>query len=45
MSARIAHLLSWLFLLIGVGCLAAGGWLWWTDGVPAPVLVVEPLVA
>lgn len=43
MSARVTNVLSWLFFAIGIGCVAAGGWLWWTDGVPAPVLVVEPL--
>lgn len=43
MSPRVANVFSLLFLAIGLGCAAAGGWLWWTDGVPAPVLAVEPL--
>jgi hypothetical protein len=33
--------LSWFLFVASIGCLAAGGWLWWAERVPATVLAVE----
>jgi len=41
MSPRVQQWLSRIFFLIGLGCLALAGWLWWNDRTPVPVLRVE----
>ncbi len=41
---NISRLLFWVCVLLGVGCLAAAGWLWYSER-DVPLLVVDEPVA
>jgi uncharacterized iron-regulated membrane protein len=41
MSVRVQQWMSRVFLLIGIGCLVLGGWLWWIDRPPVSVLRID----